>query len=396
MSISQRESEEQRLRRWRLVLGGGESDGIGVPLSDTEDAIDRAISALYDNGLGQNSPRKGGLGNSSPRIATWLGDIRKYFPSSVVQVMQKDALTRFNLRQLLLEPELLAATEPDVRLVATLLSLKDLIPAQTRSTARSVVQRVVDEIMRRISSRTRQAVAGSINRSLRNNRPRHNEINWNRTIRANLKHYLAVYKTVIPERRIGFGRRQSALRDIILCIDQSGSMAESVIYGAVFGAVLATLPSVSTKLVLFDTSVVDITDEIDDPVDVLFGVQLGGGTDINQALSYCQGLVRRPVETIFVLISDLYEGNGAPTEMLKRAALIASSGVTFITLLALNDQGAPSYDHESASALASFGIPCFAATPDQFPDLIASAIANKDLFEWAAKQNIVTARTTEQ
>lgn len=393
---------EERLRRWRLILGGGSADGIclggkgtgsgsssadgtGIGLSKTDIAIDKALEALYD------SDRSGGLGASSPNVARWLGDIRTYFPSSVVRVMQKDALERLNLRQMLLQPEMLEAVEPDVHLVADLLSLNRVMPGKTKETARLVVRRVVEELQRKLANPTRQAVMGSLNRATRNRRPRHNEIDWNRTIRANLKHYQPDYRTIIPETRIGYGRKRSSLRDIILCVDQSGSMATSVVYASIFAAVLASLPAVKTQLVVFDTSIVDLTEQLQDPVEVLFGTQLGGGTDINRALGYCQGLVRNPTETILVLISDLYEG-GNNTEMLKRVAALVASGVQFITLLALNDDGAPYFDHSNAAKMAGLGIPSFACTPDQFPDLMAAAINRQDIGKWAAAQDIVTAR----
>jgi Mg-chelatase subunit ChlD len=231
---------------------------------------------------------------------------------------------------------------------------------------------------------------GSLNRASRNRRPRHNEIDWNRTIRANLKHYQPDYRTIVPETRIGYGRKRSSLRDIILCVDQSGSMATSVVYSGIFAAVLASLPAVQTQMVVFDTAVVDLTEMLRDPVEVLFGTQLGGGTDINRALAYCQTIVRRPKETILVLISDLYEG-GNTVEMLKRAASLANSGVQMVALLALNDDGAPIYDHQNAATLSEFGIPSFACTPDLFPELMAAAINREDLGQWAAARNIVTA-----
>ncbi|MGG6266818.1 VWA domain-containing protein [Leptolyngbya sp. AN03gr2] len=379
-------AETERLRRWRLLLGGGAADGIAIPggLSTGDQAIDQTLEALYD------SDRSGGLGASSPKVARWLGDIRTYFPTSVVKVMQQDALERLNLRQMLLEPELLEAVEPDVHLVSNLLSLSNVMPGKTKETARIVVRRVVEELIRKLENPTRQAVLGSLNRAIRNNRPRHSEIDWHRTIRANLKHYQPEYKTIIPERRIGFGRKRSALRNIILCVDQSGSMATSVVYAGIFSAVLASLPAVKTNLVVFDTAVVDLTEMLQDPVEVLFGTQLGGGTDINQALSYCQGLVRQPQETILVLISDLYEG-GNQTEMRKRMSSIVSSGIQFITLLALNDDGAPYYDHSNAKFLGSLGVPAFACTPDLFPDLMAAAINRQDLAQWAATQEIAIA-----
>jgi len=386
-------SSDERLRRWRLILGGGEANGISgstegdsgvsITLSGTDKAMDDALSALYD------SERTGGLGSSAPNVARWLGDIRSYFPTSVVRVMQKDALERLNLRQMLLEPEMLEAVEPDVHLVADLIALKNVIPSKTKDSARQVVQRVVEQLQRKLANPMRQAVMGSLNRAIRNRRPRHNEIDWNRTIRANLKHYQHDYRTIIPETRIGYGRKRSSLRDIILCIDQSGSMGTSVVYSSIFGAVLASLRAVQTRMVVFDTSVVDLTEELNDPVDLLFGTQLGGGTDINRALAYCQGLVGRPQETILVLISDLYEG-GNRTEMLKRVAALVGSGVQFITLLALNDDGAPSFDHGVAAAFAEFGIPAFACTPNQFPDLMAAAINRQDIAQWAAAHEITT------
>jgi Mg-chelatase subunit ChlD len=377
--------EDERLRRWRLILGGDENDGIGCGLIGADLAMDRALAALYD------SDRKGGLGSSAPSVARWLGDVREYFPSSVVRVMQQDALERLNLRRMLLEPEMLEAVEPDVHLVADLLSLGGVMPAKTKETARIVVRRVVEELQRRLAEPLRQAVAGSLNRAARNRRPRHNEIDWPRTIRANLKHYQPDYKTIIPETRIGYGRKRSALREIILCVDQSGSMATSVVYSGVFGAVLASLPAVRTQMVVFDTAVVDLTAELSDPVELLFGAQLGGGTDINRALGYCQGLVRQPHDTILVLISDLFEG-GNQQEMLKRAAALVGAGVQFIALLALNDDGAPGYDHGVAAAFAGFGIPSFACTPDLFPELMAAAINRQDITQWAAAREIVTSR----
>jgi Mg-chelatase subunit ChlD len=379
------QADDEQLRRWRLVLGGGAADGTGVQLRDSDLGADQALQALYD------AERTGGLGSSQPNVARWLGDIRTYFPSQVVQVLQRDALERLKLRQMLLQPELLAVVEPNVHLVADLLALKSVLPAQTLDTARQVVRRVVEELQRRLANPTRQAVLGSLNRAVRNRRPRHNEIDWPRTIRANLKHYQPAHRTIIPEQRIGFGRKRAALRDIILCVDQSGSMGTSVVYSGVFGAVLASLPAIQLRMVVFDTEVVDLTDELHDPVDLLFGVQLGGGTDINRALAYCQGLVRRPQETILVLLSDLYEG-GNREEMLKRAASLTSAGVQMIALLALNDKGAPSYDHTIAAALAGMGVPAFACTPDLFPELMAAAINRHDLGQWAAAREIVTAR----
>ena len=377
--------QDEPLRRWRLILGSAQ-DGTACKLSGADVTIDNSLNALYD------SERSAGLGSSSPKVARWLGDIRTYFPSSVVKVMQKDALERLNLRQMLLQPEMLEAVEPDVHLVANLLSLSGVMPSKTKDTARQVVRRVVEELQRKLTNPTRQAVMGSLNRAIRNRRPRHNEIDWNRTIRANLKHYQSEYRTIIPEIRIGYGRKRSSLRNIILCIDQSGSMATSVVYAGIFGAVLASLPAIQTRIVVFDTAVVDLTDEAQDPVDLLFGTQLGGGTDINRALAYCQGFVQKPQDTILVLISDLYEG-GNRQEMLKRVAALVNSGVQVITLLALNDEGAPMYDRRVTSEFSQMNIPAFACSPDKFPDLMAAAIQKQDIGQWAAANDIVTSRS---
>lgn len=376
-------SETERLRRWRLALGSDPACPTDVSLSAEDRRMDRALEALY----GDEKDRRGGLGASSPAVARWLGDIRRYFPKEVVQVMQKDAIDRLNLKQLLLEPELLAETEPDVHLVGTLISLNRMIPEETRETARAVVKRLVDQLIRKLEQPTRAAVTGALARSVRNRRPRLREIDWNRTIRANLRHYLPEHRTIVPETLIGYGRRRSSLRDVILCIDQSGSMAASVVYSSIFGAVLASLPALSTRFVLFDTAVVDLTDLVKDPVDLLFGTRLGGGTDIHKALVYCEGHVRRPRDTVLVLISDLYEG-GSPGGMLEAVQRLTGSGVQMIALLALSDEGKPSYDAKAAKQFAALDVPAFACTPNEFPDLMAAALSKKDLLLWARERGL--------
>jgi Mg-chelatase subunit ChlD len=378
---------DERLRRWRLVLGGEADEALGVRLDKDELAIDQALSALYD----EDEERKGGLGASSPAVARWLGDIRTFFPSSVVRVMQKDAMDRLGLHKMLLEPELLASVEPDVNLVGTLLSLGRVMPAKTKETARIVVRKVVEDLERRLASPMRQAVTGALSRATRTRRPRAAEIDWHRTIRANLRHYQSEHGTVIPERLIGHGRRRTSLRDIILLMDQSGSMAASVVYSGVFAATMASIRAVQTRVVAFDTSVVDLSENLSDPVDLLFGIQLGGGTDIERALKYAQGLVRAPHDTIMVLISDLIEG-GDREGMVARAAELVKSGVQVIALLALSDSGAPAFDAKIAGVLSAMGIPSFACTPDAFPDLMAAAIRRSDVSAWAAERGFSVQR----
>ncbi|HEX8819532.1 MAG TPA: VWA domain-containing protein [Archangium sp.] len=378
-------AEEERLERWRLVLGEPAQSTLGVPLGEAELRMDRALAALYD------SERKAGLGASSPHVTRWLGDIREYFPASVVRVMQGDAMTRLGLTEMLLQPEMLEAVEPDVSLVATLLSLRKVIPQKTKETARKVVRRVVEDLERRLRAPTERAVRGALSRSSRTRRPRAAEIDWDRTLRANLGNYQVERKSVVVEKLVGHGRRRSSLRDVVLCIDQSGSMAPSVVYSSIFGAVLASLRAVSTRMVLFDTAVVDLSEELSDPVDLLFGTQLGGGTDIDRALAYCQQLVTRPTQTILVLVTDLYEGGNAQ-RMLQRAAELVRSGVVVICLLSLSDQGTPSYDSHHAAQFATLGIPTFACTPDQFPELMAAALQRQNIGAWAARNDIQLAR----
>lgn len=369
----------ERERRWRLVLG--EAPEQAGQWSQQDVQMNQALSLLYQS----ESDRRGGLGSSSPKIAQWLGDIRQYFPSSVVKIMQRDALERLNLQQMLLEPELLATVEADIHLVSTLINLNHLIPEQTKETARQVVRKVVDELERRLAQPMQQAIRGSLNRAQHSRRPKRiQDINWKRTIQANLKHWQEDYQTIIPHELHGHPRQQSSMKDIVLCVDQSGSMAPSVVYSSLFAAVMASVRAVSTQMVVFDTSIVDLTPLLADPVDVLFGTQLGGGTDIAKALKFCRQKITRPEDTIFILVSDLYEGGDAK-QMLKQAAEMVNSGIQVIALLALSDEGAPFYDANHATLFSQMGIPTFACTPDQFPDIMAAAIEKRDIQQLLAQ-----------
>ncbi len=386
--------EAERLRRWRLALGAEGATKGGPSLSKQDAGMDRALQALYGQAGGQSgrpSGRGAGLGDSMPSVPRWLGDIRGYFPTSVVQVMQRDALDRLGLREMLMEPEMLEAVEPDVNLVGTLISLRKTMGERVKDTARQVVRKVTDDLIRRLEDPMRQAIAGSVDRTSRTRRPRHADIDWNRTIRANLRHYQPELGTIVPERLVGYGRRaRMNPREVILLVDQSGSMANSVVYSSVFGAVMASVPAVRTSLVVFDTNVVDLTDQLSDPVDVLFSVQLGGGTEIDRAVRYGEGLVRRPEDTTMVLISDLEE-NGLGGRLPQTVARILGSGVRLIVLLALSDEGAPHYDARMAARLSNLGAPAFACTPDLFPGMMAAALGGRDVAAWAAGAGIKVA-----
>ncbi len=375
--------DTDRARRWRLILGADPEQGPAATLTPQQRAMDDALAALYDN-RGEPGERKAGLGASAPRVSRWLGDIRTYFPSRVVRVMQTDAIERLGLKQLLLEPEMLATVQPDVHLVATLASLRGVIPEKSKAAAREVVAQVAREVERRLADRVRQAVRGALNRANRVQRPRHGDIDWNRTVQANLRHYQPEYRTVVPQRLVGFGRRQQGVqREVVLCVDQSGSMASSVVYASILACVMATIRALKTSLVVYDTAVADLTDQLTDPVDVVFGTQLGGGTDTTPALEYCQRLVTAPRQTVLLLITDLFDSD--PGRMLAKLAELQAAGVLPVVLLALSDDGRPAYDAETAQRLAGQGIPAFACTPDAFPDLIALAINHGDIGAWAER-----------
>ena len=390
--------ENERERRWRLAIGADDENA--VVLSDQDRKLSLALTALYgdgdEKGKGGKSKR-GGLGRSAPSVAKWIGDIRTYFPQSVVQVVQKDAFERLNLKQMLMEPEFLSAIEQDVNLVADLIELRSVMPEKTKEMARTVISEIVRKLIERLEQKTSEAIRGALDRSKRTFRPRPRDIDWPKTIGANLRHYQPEYHTVVPEKLIGFMRKQRRLVDldeVVLCVDQSGSMASSVIYASIFAAVMASIPVVRTKLVCFDTAIVDLTDDLADPVEVLFGIQLGGGTDINQAVAYCADKIERPTKAHFIVITDLYEG-GNEKEMLQRFAALVRAGVNVIVLLALTDQGRPSYSPSTASAVAALGIPTFACTPDQFPDMMAAALRREDIAAWAAGADIKLVRPEE-
>ena len=401
-------SEAERRRRWRLVLGeaaeaaddggteggadaggagdgqggdGASADGAGTgPLLDGDDVrIDAALGALYDReatdrGRRASGSRAGGLGRSKPGVIRWLGDIRRYFPTPVVQVLQRDAVDRLDLRQLMLEPELLQAVEPDIGLVTMLVELNKVLPDETRATARQVIAQVLAEIERRLDDQTRQAVRGALARATRTNRPRPGDIDWPHTIQANLRHWIPEHRTIVPERLIGHGRRQQSLaRDVVIAVDQSGSMADSVVYASLFAGVLARLPTLRTTFLAFDTSITDLTPFLHDPVEVLFGVQLGGGTDIASALTYCTQVIERPRRSVLFLVSDLFEGGNGDL-MRRRVAELVASGVTVVVLLALSDEGTPAHDHAHAAALSELGATVLSTTPAEFPELLASTL----------------------
>jgi predicted metal-dependent peptidase len=281
---------------------------------------------------------------------------------------------------------MLKNVQPNVQLVGTLMSLRGQIPERTKETARMVVRAVVEKIMLALEAKIRQAVMGALNRNEHSPIPHASSIDWKWTIGRNLKNYNVQLKKLIPERVYFFSRAQRTNNwTVIVDMDQSGSMADSVVYGAVCGSIFASLPALDTRVVAFDTEVVDLTEKCgSDPVDMLFGVQLGGGTDINKSVAYCEQFISDPARTLFILITDLLEG-GNQSQLVRRLEGMVASGVRVICLLALSDSGVPCFDEQLARRLSALGIPCFGCTPQRLPELLEGALRGHDLQTLAAR-----------
>lgn len=378
---------EKQIRRWRLILGAESEEefsgmtGAGSSqLSEEEMLMDQALAAIYnkasEGGFGRNgsssSGKGGGRGPSHPQITRWMGDVRSLFQQEIVTIIQADAVERCGLKQLLFEPELLEQMEPDIGMASTILMLKDQIPKASKDSVREFIRKIVEELNRLLADDIRRAVTAALNRRRHSPIPSAAALDFQSTVRRGLKNYHPQLKKVIPEHFYFFDRTTSSSANkytIILDIDQSGSMGESVIYSSVISCILASMSSLSTRVVAFDTQVTDLTQQCQDPVDLLFGFQLGGGTDINRSVAYCQQYIENPKRTLFFLISDLEEG-GNRAALLRRLEEMKESGVTIISLLAIADGGKPYYDTQMAGRLAAMGIPCFACNPQLLPELL--------------------------
>ncbi len=378
-------TQEEQIARWRLILGSEIQtafDGMGgVSMTQEQYLMDQALSAIY-GGPGESFGAGGsgaGRGPSSPHISKWLGDLRSLFDSEIVAVVQNDAIERKGLKQLLMEPELLESLEPDLNLASTLLMLKDQIPKKSKESARKFIRKIVEEINRMLESDVRRAVTAALNRRAHSPLPSAAAIDFPGTIRRNLRNYDPSLGVIVPERVLFFDRSSRVNRwHVILDIDQSGSMGQSIIYSSVMACILASMSAVQTHVVAFDTNIMDLTPLCADPVDLLYGFQMGGGTDIAKSIAYCQGLVEAPGKTLFFLISDLEEG-GNRAALLRRLEEMKGSGVTVIVLLAIADGGKPHYDAQTAQRIAAMEIPCFACTPELLPQLLERALKGQDL-----------------
>jgi len=372
-------ADRAALLRWRLALGAAAeqalpqvslsklapaADEVGVGRGELEE-LDRVLGFVYDQ-------ERAGAGKTKPYLPQWLAALRTFFRHDVVALVQKDAAERRGLTELLFEPETLPYLERNVELVATLIAAKNLVPDQARELARQIIREVVDDLRRQLEAHVRAAILGAVRRdqhaplrSLRN-------LDWHRTIRRNLKTWDAARKRLAPE-KLYFWKNQRRRHewDVVLLVDQSGSMAESVVYASVIAAIFASLDVLRTRLVLFDTEVVDATPLLGDPVELLFSAQLGGGTDINRAVAYSrEHLIDRPDRTLFVLVTDLYEGGDA-RELVARMRELVESRARCLCVLALTDTGRPSYDHELARELTAIGVPCVGCTPRRLVEIVA-------------------------
>ena len=386
--------DQQILKRWRLILGAESQEKIsslgGAAMSEEDILMDSALSQIYGGGSSSGKSGKlGGNGASSPQLTKWLGDLRTLFSPMEIKVIQKDAIERKGLKQLLFEPEMLDGLEPDISTASLLLMLKDQIPAKAKDNARAYIAKIVEDINRRLSDDLRRSVTAALNRREHSPIQSASALDYKMTIRRNLKNYDVQRKVLLPEKFYFFERAsRSASRTVILDIDQSGSMGESAIYSSIMGCILASINALKTHIVAFDTTVNDLTDLCSDPVELLYGIQLGGGTDINMSVAYCQELVTEPNKTTMFLVTDLYEG-GNRAQLERRLSELKASGVNIIVLLAISDRGKPCFDTQLAEKISAMDIPCFACPPEKLPELLDAALKKRSLksFEQTAYEN---------
>ena len=370
---------EENLNRWRLILGRNSENQIeftgeyseSISYQDMEETLDY----LYSQEYGEEVLRKGGTGKSQLNAAKWIEKARKLFPKRTVEVLEKQALEHFNLTELLTDKKVLEKMEPNTDLLKTILQFKHLMKSDVIAEAKKIIKKVVGEITEKLQTDIRKSLLGKLNRNMPSNVKSMKNLDIKKTIARNLKNYDTENSRLVLK-NVYFSSRVKRFNkwNIIIAVDESGSMLDSVIYSAVMAGIFAKLPMIDTRLVIFDTNVVDLSGYIDDPVEVLMGMQLGGGTDINGALSYCESLCENPHNTIFVTVTDLYEG-GSTQNLLRTCADIISSGSKMIFLTALDRDANPAYDKNVGQKLADMGAFVGAMTPEQLGDYIGKMIS---------------------
>ena len=371
------------VNRWRLVLGS--NSDVSLDFSGSIGEIERftdmeqLLDYLYGNAQGDDvrreGNRQGGLGESQLTAAKWITRVRELFPKSAAEVMQRHALEEFGMTELLTDKKVLENMKPDMQLLKTVLQLKHLMRGEVLETAKRIAKQVADELRQKLESSTRRAITGRLDRSQRSPVRSSRNIDMKKTIRRNLKHYDTEHGQLVLQ-DIYFGSRIKKYnkKTVIIAIDESGSMLDSVIYSAVMAQIIAGMSFAEVRLVIFDTKVVDLSSEADDPAQVIMSIQLGGGTNIANALGYCETLIRNPHETCVICVTDLYEG-GSRTNLLNTSRSIIGSGAKLSFLTALDEEADPVFDRSLGQKLADTGAFVGALTPDRLGDYIGSLFA---------------------
>jgi Mg-chelatase subunit ChlD len=379
------DSQKRRVR-WRLVLGETTENTLGSLPDEWQDR-ETAIGFLYDRELqgqnirsrgnsgGHNRDRPGTLDPSNLTVPDWINAIHELFPQKTIERLEKDALERYHLEEMVTNPDLLSRAQPSETLLKAVLRTKHLMNQQVLAMARDLVRKVVEELMEKLAQKVQSPFTGSLNRQQRSYIKIAKNFDAPTTIRRNLKHYSKqrqqlVIQTPYFNSRI---RRQVDRWQLIILVDESGSMLDSVIHSAVTAAIFFGIKSLKTHLCLFDTAVVDVTADCTDPVETLMKVQLGGGTDIGQAMAYAQTIVENPRRTIVILITDFYEG--APVErLLSVTKQLIESGVTILGLAALDEQANPNFDRNLAQQMVNLGAQVGAMTPGELAEWVSKVV----------------------
>jgi Mg-chelatase subunit ChlD len=364
------------LQRWRLLLGDPAEAACGG-LSAEAQAADAALDWLYgrDSDRASRGERSAGLGPSALSTPDWINTIHTLFPKEVIERLEQDAVERYGIDEVVTNLEVLERIEPSESLLRAVLHTKHLMNPEVLAAARKLVAEVVRRIMEKLATEVRQAFSGSRDRRRRSRMKIARNFDFKQTLAANLHRYDPERRKLYVERPVFISRtrRHAEPWDIILLIDQSGSMVDSVIHSAVMAACLWQLPGMRTRLVAFDTAVVDLTADVSDPVELLMKVQLGGGTDIAKAVGYAQSLIANPSRSIVVLVSDFYEGAN-PHELVRRVKALVESGAKVLGLAALDSKAEPNYDREMAARLVREGAQIGAMTPGQLAGWLAEKV----------------------
>lgn len=372
------QAQRKTLTRWRLVLGkAAEEHGIGLGDDEKAQRIEALVGFLFGTPGGKPKPgdRTGGIGpGHAMNVPRWVDEVSELFPRQAKEVMERELVNRRGLRELMEKPEILERIEPSQELVKTLLTHRDLLNEKTRALARKIIDKVVQELKKKLKVQIEPAIVGAIRRDKHSPRRVYRNLDLNRTLRRNLHNYDAKSGKLLVDRLyFHAAERRSRPWHVIVAVDQSGSMLDSAIFSAVMASIFAELPSVRTSLFLFDTDVADLSDKVGQPVDVLLSIQLGGGTDITRALQYAQQLVSQPSRTIVVLITDFYEGR-SEHDLIAQVRDMSAAGIRMIGLGALGYEARPEYNKTTAGKCRKVGMDILSCTPEKLAEAMAQII----------------------